>query len=371
MVTVSEDNISAARYDPIRTIGPAFSMPAQNQPDNLHGIFIGAERTGLRDLAFAMRMHAGPVLVLADERLLPPPGSALSDLDLSQLRLPNLTRFPGYRALCEAAAGEQADLVKEAWDLTTEQEVPPGTYRRITLISQQGGSVPGLMRLCGHLGLPDPQLQGNQISCLVPSLEALRRLAEFRWVPVGQPEPDLSRAYAAAETVVIAATDISLGLALEQVDHIQGPIVHRRIVAFLSGGMAWTPFVAPVQVLVTQGGDVRLPAFLELAFASIQQAHIAGDGRLKTIIIDHELLSEQTADIAETIARTGRKHHCSTLVISDQTPSGIWSSVAGFTVRKTTVGYELAIDQHHTQPFDIAGDSKVSEAHAILHRSNG
>lgn len=346
-------------------------MPPQNHPDNLHGIFLGPERTGLRDLAVAMRMHAGPVLLIADERLLAPPGTPLSGLDLSRLQIPNLTRFAEYRMLCEAAAGDQAELVRSAWNLTAEQEISPGTYRRIVLVNQQGGSVPGLARLCGHLGLPDPQLHGNLITCLVPSLADLRRLADFRWLPTGESASDLSRVYAAAETVVVTATDVSLGIALEQVDPRQGPVVHRRVVDALAGEVTWVPFADAVQTLVARPDDERLPTVLEIAFAAIQQAHSAGDGRLKTIIIDGELLTAKTADIAETIARTGRKHHCSALILTDQAPPGIWSSVAGFTVRKASTGYDLTIDQHHTQPFDIAGASLVNEAHAVLYRSNG
>jgi len=362
---------TSARFDPIRTIGPAFAMPPQNHPDNLHGIFLGPERTGLRDLAYAMRMHAGPVLVLADERLLPPPGTPTNGLDLSSLRIPNLTRFPEYRKLCEAVAGDQASLVRKAWDLTNEQDVPPGAYRRIAMASQQGGSTHGLIRLCGHIGLPDPQLNGNRICCLVRSLDDLRRLAVYHWLPAGHSAEELSQVYAAAESIVVVATEISLGLALEKVDPTQGPTTNRQVMQGLFGGVSWTPFAEPVQTLVTRSADIRLPAVLEIAFSASQEAHASGDDRLKTIIIDHELFNDQTSDIAEIIARTGRKHHCSALVLADQQPIGIWSSVSGFTVRATSAGYDLAIDQHHTQAFDIAGVSIVSEAHALLHRSNG
>lgn len=346
-------------------------MPPQVHPDNLHGIFLGPERTALRDLAFAMRMHAGPVLFLADERLLPPPGIPIGSLDLVGLHLPNLIRFPGYRALCEASAGDQVDLVRRAWDLTNEQEVPPGTYRRLALQNQRGGSTPGLLRLCAHLGLPDPQLHGNQMTCLVRSLDDLRALADLHWLPKGSGVINLSRDYAAAEAVVVAATDISLAIALERIDRTQGPIAHRRVAEALSGGVNWIPFEEPVQTLIARRGDIRLPAILEIAFASIQQAHLAGDARLKTIVIDHELFNEQTADVAETIARTGRKHHCSALIMTNQVPADVWSSVAGFQVKATSSGYEIAIDQHHTQTVEINGASIVSEAHAVLHRSNG
>lgn len=372
MVTVSEAVTALPpRFDPIRTIGAAFSMPPQVHPDNLHGIFLGPERTALRDLAYAMRMHAGPVLLVTDERLLPPPGTPIGSLNLVDLHAPNLTRFPGYRALCEASAGDHVDLVRRAWDLTHEQEVPPGAYRRIALVNQSGGSIPGLLRLCGYLGLPDPQLRGNQMTCLVRSLDELRALAELHWLPCGSSEQNLARDYAAAESVVVAATDISLAIALERLDRSEGPKVHRRVSESLSGGVKWTPFEEPVHTLIARRGDARLPAILEIAFASIQQAGLAGDSRLKTIILDHELLNEQTAEVAETMARTGRKHHCSVLIMTNQVPTDVWSSVAGFQVKATSIGFDIAIDQHHTHAVEIAGAAIVSEAHAILHRSNG